>query len=196
MREQVRTIEAGRRYLLGEWILEPEKRHLSRDGQTAHLANKPFQVLLYLIEHRDRVVSRMELLDRFWDGSEVYDATLTQCVGAIRKALDDRNEKPRFIETRWAEGYRYIGSLEEDILPEEIAFLEIEKTRGIKLIIEEDEISYDDSSGEFVAPQNESIVLSVADAPAEKRLVSSATVSKQSNRARNLLVFSLWRFWF
>ena len=78
-----------------------------------HLANRPFLVLLHLVENRDRMVSRKELLDLFWDGKEVYENTLTKCVGAIRKAMSDTLETPRFIETQWAKGYRYIGPLEE-----------------------------------------------------------------------------------
>src|SRR5436190_531967 len=102
-----------KRYQLGQFLLEPEKRVIIRNGEIIHLPNKPFQVLLYLIENRDRVVTRRELLDTFWDGKDVYDDTLRKSVGTIRKALNDASESPRFIETRHREGYRYIGPLEE-----------------------------------------------------------------------------------
>src|SRR5687767_12639123 len=108
------AVEIQKIYRLGEFELDPNKRLLKReDGTALHLSHKPFQVLLYFIEHRERIVSRQELLDQFWDGRDVYDVTLTKCVGAIRKALGENTETPRFIETRWAEGYRYIGPLEE-----------------------------------------------------------------------------------
>ncbi|MEO8436696.1 MAG: winged helix-turn-helix domain-containing protein [Pyrinomonadaceae bacterium] len=108
------TVEIQKIYRLGEFELDPNKRLLKReDGETLHLSHKPFQVLLYFIEHRERIVSRQELLDQFWDGRDVYDVTLTKCVGAIRKALGENTETPRFIETRWAEGYRYIGPFVE-----------------------------------------------------------------------------------
>lgn len=101
-------------YRLEEFELDPNTRRLTgADGKPVHLSHKPFQVLLYFIENRDRIVSRQELLDKFWEGRDVYDITLTKCVGAIRKALGENTETPRFIETRWAEGYRYIGPLEE-----------------------------------------------------------------------------------
>ncbi len=97
-------------YQLGEFELDPNKRRLSRaGGKSVHLSHKPFRVLLYLVENRERIVTRQELLEQFWDGRDVYDITLTKCVGAIRKALGEDSEKPRFIVTRWAEGYRYIG---------------------------------------------------------------------------------------
>lgn len=100
-------------FLLGDFRLDVGQRRLSQNGQMIHLTNLPYQVLVYLIEHRHRLVTRNELLDRFWEGKDVYGDALRKTVGAIRKALGDRQDHPRFIETRWAEGYRYIGPLIE-----------------------------------------------------------------------------------
>ena len=98
------------RLLIGEFELEPATRRLRRsDGAPVHLANRPFQVLLHLIAHRDRLVPRSELLEEFWDGRDVYDGALTRCLSTVRKALDDQGNAPRYIETRWADGYRFIG---------------------------------------------------------------------------------------
>ena len=102
-----------KRYVLGEFVLESDTRVLSRKGEPLHLANLPFRVLLYLIENRERLVGRNELLEQFWDGKDVYDDTLRKAVGAIRKALDDHAEHAQYIETRRAGGYPYIGPLEE-----------------------------------------------------------------------------------
>jgi TolB-like protein/DNA-binding winged helix-turn-helix (wHTH) protein/Tfp pilus assembly protein PilF len=114
------AVELHKKYLLGEFELDVDRRLLSRSGDAVRLAHKPFQVLLYLVERRERLVTRRELLDLFWDGRNVYDVTLTKCVSTIRKALDDQQERPRFIETRWAEGYRYIGPLQESPAPLDI----------------------------------------------------------------------------
>ena len=130
--------QVTKRYVLGQYRLEPDKRLLSRAGKPIHLANRPFQVLLYLIENRERVVSRHELLDRFWDGKDVYYVTLSKCVGAIRKALDDHADDCRFIETRWAEGYRYIGPFEEHNAPTQPTIVEFDRMREIRVIIEEE----------------------------------------------------------
>src|SRR2546430_2260395 len=132
--------EPRKRYLLDSYALTPDEQALSHKGEAIHLPKKPFQVLTYLVEHRDRFVSRAELLDQFWDGKDVYDDTLRKCVGAIRKALDDQSEQPRFIETRWGVGYRYIGPVTEQIVREETSITEIEQTRGVKIIVEEEEI--------------------------------------------------------
>jgi len=98
-------------FAFGDFILEVEERSLLREGSEIHIASRPFSVLLYLIKNRDRVVTRVELLDHFWDGNDVYDDALRKCVGAVRKALDDTERSPHFIETRRGSGYRFIGSV-------------------------------------------------------------------------------------
>ena len=103
-----------RTFSLGDFFLEPEKFLLTQEGKPVHLAHRPFQVLVYLLENCDRFVPKNELLDKFWDGHDVYEVALSKCVGAIRKALGDKVDAPTFIETRWAGGYRYIGPLEKD----------------------------------------------------------------------------------
>ena len=130
--------EVNKTYLLGDFSIEVDRRELVRAGERPHLASRPFQVLLYLIENRDRYVARAELLDRFWGGKDVYDETLTKCVGAIRKALDDRQDSPRFIETRYAEGYRYVGPF-DDFASGGI-LIATEKRRDVRIVIEEEEV--------------------------------------------------------
>lgn len=132
--------QVKKRFILDEYQLELETRLLIRHGKIVHLPKRPFQVLLYLIEHRDQMVSRDELLELFWEGRDVYDVTLTKCVGRIRKALDDHLDSPRFIETRYAEGYRFIGPLEEQLIRSELSTVEVEEMRGVKIVIEEEEI--------------------------------------------------------
>lgn len=132
------AVSLKRQYEFADFFLDPDKGLLTVDGKPVHLANRPFHVLLYLIENRDRMVNRRELLDAFWDGKDVYDDTLTKCVGAIRKALGDSSKTPRFIESRWAKGYRYIGPLEEIHSPApDTSVVEIERLRGVKIIYEE-----------------------------------------------------------
>lgn len=100
-------------FVFDEFHLDTELQTLRRDGAEIHLAKRPFDLLLFLIENRERVVSRDELLNKFWDGHDVYDDALRKCVGAIRKALDDLGKSPRFIETRRGSGYRFVGAVSE-----------------------------------------------------------------------------------
>ena len=104
---------ADKNFVFAEFDLQTELQTLRREGAEIHLAKRPFDVLLFLIENRERVVSREELLNRFWDGHEVYDDALRKCVGAIRTALGDLGKSPRFIETRRGSGFRFIGAVSE-----------------------------------------------------------------------------------
>ncbi len=104
-----------------------EKFKLSKSSQIllsaeseVHLPKRPFQILVYLIENRERVVSRDELLEIFWDGHDVYDDALRKAVGAIRKAIGDLEKPPKFIETRWGSGYHFIAKVEESEVSEEL----------------------------------------------------------------------------
>ena len=99
-------------FALGPAQLDTEKQVITFGSRTVALQRKPYLVLLYLIENRHRMVSRKELLDRFWDGQEAYGQNLSKAIATIRKALGDGDES-EFIETRWGLGYRYIGPCEE-----------------------------------------------------------------------------------
>jgi len=133
------SVEVNKEYLLGDLSLLPERRELRKGNQKLHLASRPFQVLLYLVDHRDRLVTRRELLDIFWDGKDVYDETLTKCVGAIRKVLNDAVDT-HFIDTRYGEGYRYVGPFEVEFPPLSDSAIEIERTRGVRILVEEEHI--------------------------------------------------------
>ncbi len=61
-----------------EFDIETELQTLRRGGVEIHLAKRPFDVLLFLIENRGRVVSRDELLNIFWEGHEVYDRRVAE----------------------------------------------------------------------------------------------------------------------
>lgn len=98
---------------LGPARLHPEEQSLTIGSRRVMLQRKPYLVLQYLIENRDRMILRKELLDRFWDGQEVYDESLSKAVGSIRKAFGETRDGSVFIETRWGIGYRYVGPFGE-----------------------------------------------------------------------------------
>jgi TolB-like protein/DNA-binding winged helix-turn-helix (wHTH) protein/Tfp pilus assembly protein PilF len=102
-------------YALGPAHLDSEKQLLTIGGRAVPLQRKPFLVLLYLVENRHRMIYRKELLDRFWDGKEVYDQSLSKAIGNIRKAFGEVGTSSEFIETRWGLGYRYVGPFGESL---------------------------------------------------------------------------------
>ncbi len=95
----------------GNYVLDRGSREIRCNHEPVHLSKRPFDVLEYLIAERSRLVSRAELLAKFWGAGEVYEEALTRCVSSIRKALGDTRDPPRFLETRWAEGYHFIGEV-------------------------------------------------------------------------------------
>jgi tetratricopeptide (TPR) repeat protein/DNA-binding winged helix-turn-helix (wHTH) protein len=103
-------------YQIGPSTVDVSLHCLRRDGVEQHLRHKAFQTLLYLIEHRDRVVPKEELFARVWKDAAVTDDTLVQCISEIRKALGDDPQNPRYIKTVLRRGYRFVGPV--DAAPE------------------------------------------------------------------------------
>src|SRR6267143_509501 len=86
---------------------------LKRDGHEQHVRQKTFQVLIYLLEQRARLITKRELIEHIWQGTAVTDNALDQCLAELRKVLGDDSRNPRFIKTVPRAGYRFIGEVEE-----------------------------------------------------------------------------------
>src|SRR6185436_12409478 len=99
-------------YRLDGFEVDASQVCLTRDGKERHLRQKTFQVLLYLLEHRERLVTKDELIESIWEDTAVTDNALEQCLAEIRKVLGDDSRNPRFIKTVPRAGYRFIGSVE------------------------------------------------------------------------------------
>src|SRR5262249_32333203 len=85
-----------------------------RRGTTQHpLRPKPFQVLLYLIEHRDRVVPKQELAEHLWPDQYISDTVIENSILAARRAVGDNGRAQRIIQTLHGHGYRFIVPVTE-----------------------------------------------------------------------------------
>jgi adenylate cyclase len=93
--------------------LDPARYHLYRAGDRIEIEPKAFDVLVYLLRHRDRMVAKDELLDKLWPGQVVGEATLTRCIGVVRKAVGDDRTKQAVIETQHGRGYRFVATVTE-----------------------------------------------------------------------------------
>jgi Tol biopolymer transport system component/DNA-binding winged helix-turn-helix (wHTH) protein len=91
--------------------VQPAAFAVVRDGQTLALEPKAVRVLLYLIEHRDRAVSKEELIETVWEGVAVTDNALTRIVAQLRRELGDDAKQTRYIQTLPTLGYRFIADL-------------------------------------------------------------------------------------
>jgi DNA-binding winged helix-turn-helix (wHTH) protein len=73
----------------GDYRLDIERRELRRGSEIVSVEPKAFDLLTYLVRHRDRVVSKDDLLQEVWGGRIVSEAALTTRIKAVRRALGD-----------------------------------------------------------------------------------------------------------
>lgn len=99
-------------YRSADLEIDPSLAALRRGDETIHLRPKTFQVLLYLIERRDRLVTKEELIENLWDGVAVTDDTVVQCIADLRRHLGDDPRHPQWIKTVPRLGYHFIGDVE------------------------------------------------------------------------------------
>lgn len=106
-------------YRFGPFSLEPRTRQLLRDGREVPLSPKAFQLLLLLIERRDRALSKQDLHQHLWPSTFVLETNLASLVAEVRRALNDAPARPAFVRTMHRFGYRFIGDLLVDDDPGE-----------------------------------------------------------------------------
>ena len=100
-------------FVFGECVLDTGRRELSRGGEAVAVGPQVFDLLIHLIENRDRVVSKDELFDVIWRGRTVSESTLTSHVNFARRAIGDTGEEQRLIRTIARKGFRFVGDVTE-----------------------------------------------------------------------------------
>ncbi len=91
--------------------LDSRARELWRDGQAVPIEHRAFDLLVYLIEHRDRAVSKEELQEAVWPRMILTESALTRCVMKARKAVGDDSQRQTIIRTVHGHGYRFVAPL-------------------------------------------------------------------------------------
>lgn len=99
-----------------DFRLDAAKRLLLKQGRTVPILPKAFDILLFLVRHRDRVVGKEEVMTAVWPNTFVEEANLAQNVSVIRKTLGERPREHKFIITIPGRGYRFAADVRE-ILP-------------------------------------------------------------------------------
>ena len=100
-------------YEFGPFGLDVDKRLLRRDGIPVPLAPKALETLLALIECRDRVVTKDELLQRIWGDTVVEEGGLTRNISILRKALGEKPDDHHYVVTVPGRGYRFVADVRE-----------------------------------------------------------------------------------
>ena len=102
----------------GPYRIDMPQRQLLRGEQPLKIENIPLDILLLLIQERDRIVTREEIAEQVWGKGrhvEVADGINT-AIRKIRRALDDDADEPRYIQTVIGRGYRFIGVVEDELV--------------------------------------------------------------------------------
>ncbi|MDQ4142984.1 MAG: AAA family ATPase [Actinomycetota bacterium] len=100
-------------YAFEDFELDRELYELRRNGERISLEPQVFEVIVYLLRHRDRVVSKQELFENVWKTRFVTESALTSRIKAARRALDDGGREQRLIGTIHGRGYRFLGKVQE-----------------------------------------------------------------------------------
>jgi len=104
------------KYQVAEYSIDTARYRISCGNAVVPAEPKVFDLLVYLIRHRERVLSREELFQEVWDGREVSDATLSNHVKSARKILGDNGELQNTILTIRGRGYQFIAPV--TLIPE------------------------------------------------------------------------------
>ena len=100
-------------YQVGELTIEPARYRIRGGDSTLPVEPKVFDLLIHLIRHRDRVLTREELFQDVWDGREVSDATLSNHIASARKLLGDNGDLQQAILTVRGRGYQFVAPVHE-----------------------------------------------------------------------------------
>lgn len=95
-------------------VLDLNRRELLRGPEVVATAPQVFDLLVYLAQHRQHVVSRDDLIDAIWTGRIVSESTLASHINAVRKAVGDDGQQQRVIRTVARKGFRFVAEVREE----------------------------------------------------------------------------------
>jgi TolB-like protein len=96
-------------FLFEDYALDTDRRELRRGAQQIAVEPQVFDLLVYLVQNRERVVTKDDLLDAVWAGRFVSESNLSTRINAARKAIGDSGEDQRLIHTVARKGFRFVG---------------------------------------------------------------------------------------
>ena len=107
-------MNTSRIYRFADCVVDPGLRQVHRDGVSVEPQPKALDLLVYLIEHRDRVVDKDELLAELWSGVVVSESALTQAIRKARSLVGDDGTRQAMIRTVSRRGFRFVAELDPD----------------------------------------------------------------------------------
>jgi DNA-binding winged helix-turn-helix (wHTH) protein/tetratricopeptide (TPR) repeat protein len=104
-------------YAFDRFEIDTSRVELRREGEPVPIEPRVFSLLCLLVENRDRVLSRDELLEKIWDGRFVSDAAISTSIHSARRALADDGAAPRFLKTVRGHGFRFVAEVRVEAPP-------------------------------------------------------------------------------
>ncbi len=101
------------KYVFDGFVLDTALKELSRDGLVVGIEPKVFELLLHLIENRDRLISKDELVASVWEGRFISDAAVSSALRSVRRALGDDGKSQRYVKTVHGHGFRFVAAVVE-----------------------------------------------------------------------------------
>ena len=99
--------------LFDDLELDLSRVELRRSGVRVRVERQVFEVLAYLVDHRERVVTKEELMDSVWGGRFVSESAVTSRIKQVRQAVGDDGRTQRLVRTVHGHGYRFVGTVRE-----------------------------------------------------------------------------------
>src|SRR5262244_81024 len=94
-----------------DYVLDSDRRELTRESDVIAIGPQVFDLLLYLVENRERVVSKDDLIASVWRGRIVSESTLASRINAARRAIGDSGEAQQLIRALARRGVRFVGEV-------------------------------------------------------------------------------------
>ncbi|MCX7513602.1 winged helix-turn-helix domain-containing protein [Frateuria hangzhouensis] len=99
-------------YRCGCYFIDPAQRRLRRDGEDVPLEAKVFDLILLLVERRERALGKQEVVEALWGQRPISDAALSQLVYKARRAFDDDGKRGNVIRTVYGRGLQWVAPVE------------------------------------------------------------------------------------
>jgi formylglycine-generating enzyme required for sulfatase activity len=100
-------------YRIGAYLIDPKAYEIREDGRPVPVEPQVFDLLIMLIENRQRAVSKDEIIEQIWKGRIISDATLSSRIKSARQALGDDGSAQKLIRTIHGRGFRFVGDVEQ-----------------------------------------------------------------------------------
>src|SRR6478672_13642665 len=104
----------GMRYRVGDHILDLRKFELRKGDHLVPAEPQVLSLLFLLVENRDRLVTKDELVDTIWGGRAISDSAISSRIKSARQVLGDDGEAQRLIRTVHGRGFRFVGEVSEE----------------------------------------------------------------------------------